>query len=66
MARFIQIAMGSAAELSHHLLVARDLGLIERGKVEALENSASEVSRMLAALGQCVREHDRLKPRAKG
>jgi len=29
MARFIQIAMGSGAELSYHLLLARDLGLMK-------------------------------------
>jgi len=28
MGRFIQIAMGSGAELSYHLLLARDLGFV--------------------------------------
>jgi four helix bundle protein len=65
MARFIQIAMGSAAELSYHLLVARDLGLIERRKSEALENSVGEVSRMLSALAQRIRQHNNCGPRAE-
>jgi four helix bundle protein len=30
MARFIQISMGSGAELSYHLLLARDLGFLEQ------------------------------------
>ncbi|MGD0823872.1 MAG: four helix bundle protein [Terriglobales bacterium] len=29
MGRFIQIAMGSGAELSYHLLLAKDLGFLE-------------------------------------
>jgi four helix bundle protein len=29
-ARFIQIAMGSGAELSYHLLLARDLGFLKK------------------------------------
>jgi four helix bundle protein len=29
MGRFIQIAMGSVAELSYHLLLAKDLGFLE-------------------------------------
>ena len=69
MARFVQIAMGSAAELSYHLLVARDLCLIEVGKCGRLESAVNEVSRMLSVLSQRLKEHD-IKgsqgPRAKG
>jgi len=38
MGRFIQIAMGSGAELSYHLLLARDLGLLESKIYEGLDS----------------------------
>src|SRR5713101_7207703 len=37
MARFIQISMGSGAELSYHLLLARDSGFFEERRVFKLE-----------------------------
>jgi four helix bundle protein len=33
MARFIQISMGSGAELSYHLLLARDLGFLRKCRI---------------------------------
>lgn len=38
MGRFIQIAMGSGAELSYHLLLAKDLGLIEDELYQGLDS----------------------------
>jgi four helix bundle protein len=55
MARFIQIAMGSGSELSCHLLLARDLGLLETAEYLALQESTSEVLRMLSALSEKVK-----------
>jgi four helix bundle protein len=55
LARYVQIALGSATELSYHLLVARDLGLLEAVAYERLLAQADEVMRMLAALGDRVR-----------
>jgi four helix bundle protein len=52
MARFVQIAMGSGAELSYHLLLARDLGFMKSGDYESLERDLSEVMRMLSALSR--------------
>jgi four helix bundle protein len=49
MARFFQIAMGSGAELSCHLLLARDLGFMNSAEYTTLHESASEVLRMLSA-----------------
>jgi four helix bundle protein len=69
MARFIQIAMGSAAELSYHLLVARDLSFIDPQRWGHLEEGVSEVSRMLSALSQRLKERDTGAPselKAKG
>ena len=57
MARFIQIAMGSGAELSYHLRLAHDLDLLSQPCFEHLKSSLSEVMRMLSALSQ------KLKPR---
>jgi four helix bundle protein len=55
MARFIQIAMGSGAELSYHLLLARDLGLMETAEHAKLDASLSEVMRMLSSLVKRLR-----------
>ena len=55
MARFIQIAMGSGAELSYHLRLARDLGLLSRESFESLRSSLSEIMRMLSSFSLRVR-----------
>src|SRR6266478_1521427 len=47
MARYVQIAMGSGAELSYHLLLARDLRLLGRASYSHLDSDLSEVMRML-------------------
>ena len=49
-ARFLQIAVGSASELEYHLLLARDLELLQTPDYERLAGQAEEVKRMLAAL----------------
>jgi four helix bundle protein len=50
MARFLQIAMGSASELEYHLLLARDLGLLARELHAQLERLTLGVKQMLVAL----------------
>jgi four helix bundle protein len=50
LARFLQIAMGSASELEYHLLLARDLKFIETAVHQHLETRVVEVKRMLSAL----------------
>jgi four helix bundle protein len=55
MARFIQIAMGSGAELSYHLLLAKDLGLIESEKYAAVNSDLDSVMKMLSALAGRIR-----------
>jgi four helix bundle protein len=47
LARFFQIAMGSASELEYHLLLARDLGFIDRPTYQQLQERTTEVKRML-------------------
>jgi four helix bundle protein len=49
LARFLQIAMGSASELEYHILLARDLGILEALAHERLTNDVGEVKRMLAS-----------------
>ncbi len=55
MARFTQIAMSSGAELSYHLLLARDLSLIEAGRYEALNFELNGVMRMLSSFASKLR-----------
>ncbi len=69
MARFVQIAMGSAAELSYHLLLCRDLGLLRAEEFSHLAPATDEVMRMLSALSARVKTAGNrgiLELRAKG
>ncbi|MGH9642139.1 MAG: four helix bundle protein, partial [Terriglobales bacterium] len=52
MGRFIQIAMGSGAELSYHLLLARDLHFLDIQTYERLEADLGVVMRMMSSLSQ--------------
>jgi len=52
LARFCSIAMGSARELEYHLLLARDLKLIDSKSYGDLSQRTIEVKRILAALIQ--------------
>ena len=55
MARFVQIAMGSGAELSYHLRLARDLELLSKTCFEQLRGELNEIMRMLSGLSQSVK-----------
>jgi len=48
LARYCQIAMGSASELEYHVLLARDLGLINGEIYEDLNGKVVEVKKMLS------------------
>lgn len=50
LARFLQIAMGSASELEYSMLLAHDLGLLTESDYKPLVGQVIEVKRMLAAL----------------
>jgi four helix bundle protein len=54
MARFVQIAMGSGAEL-YHFLLTKDLGFVKNIEYESLTSELSEVMRMLSALSGKLR-----------
>jgi four helix bundle protein len=46
LARFLQIAMGSASELEYQLLLAHDLDYLNNSDYERLATQAVEVKRM--------------------
>jgi four helix bundle protein len=55
MGRYIQIAMGSGAELSYHFLLAKDLGLLSAEIHECLDSDLGTIMRMLSSLSLKVR-----------
>lgn len=52
LARFLQVAMGSASELEYHLLLACDLNILNGSESEQLTNEVIEVKRMLSSFIQ--------------
>ena len=52
LSRFCTIARGSASELEYHLLLARDLKLIQPNESEELTQQTIEIKRMLTVLVQ--------------
>ena len=51
-ARFLQISLGSASEVEYELLLARDLGYLDRVGYEKLAEQTVEVKRMLTGFIQ--------------
>lgn len=54
-ARFLDMALGSAAETHYHLVSAHDLGLVRTAEFDGLADRVSEVRRMLVGLIKRVR-----------
>jgi four helix bundle protein len=52
LARFCCIARGSASELEYHLLLSRDLKLIQPNDYEKLQQQITEIKRMLTVFVQ--------------
>ena len=52
LARFLQIAAGSASELEYHILLANELGLIENRECEGLARDVTEIKRVLTSVIQ--------------
>jgi four helix bundle protein len=52
LARFLQMAMGSASETEYHLLLAQDLGYLNPLQAAGLIATTQEVKRMLASFLQ--------------
>ncbi len=55
LARFLEIAMGSAAELEYHLLLSLDLNLLAQLEHEKLNAQVVEVKQMLTSLIKRIR-----------
>ena len=55
LARFLQIAMGSAAELEYHLLLTSDLKLLGQRDYQKLVGEVTEVKRMLTSFIQTLK-----------
>jgi four helix bundle protein len=53
--RFLHVAMGSSNELEYQLLLAHDLGFIDRPSYTALEQQVIEAKKMLVAFIKQVR-----------
>lgn len=49
LARFVEIARGSAGELEYHLLLAHDLGFLSRSIYPSLLSNLDEVQKMLTS-----------------
>ena len=56
--RFFQVAMGSASELEYHLLLVRDLNLLNEPDHKRLTVQVTEVKRMLTALIRKLKTDD--------
>lgn len=50
LARYCEIAAGSASEMEYHLLLARDLGYLDAAGHAALDQSVNDIKRMLNVL----------------
>ena len=59
LARFLQIAMGSASEVEYHILLAKDLGYLEESLYDQVHERVCEVKRMLASFIHKLRKADR-------
>jgi four helix bundle protein len=53
--RFLDIALGSAAETHYHLMAARDIGLLQNDTYDELSSRVVEVRKMLSGLIKRVR-----------
>ena len=49
LARFFQIARGSASELEYHLLLAQDLGFLNKADYSQLSQETTELKQMLTS-----------------
>lgn len=57
LARFLQIALGSASELEYHLLLAKDLGFLKTEEHAPLTSEVVEVKKMLTGFIHYLDSH---------
>jgi four helix bundle protein len=53
--RFVRISLGSATELEYHLLLSRDVGLLDHVVHETLSEKVQRIQGMLAGLNRILR-----------
>ena len=58
LARFLQIAFGSASELENHLLLAQDLAFVKPTDYERLTGEVTELKRMLTSFVKNLKSFD--------
>jgi len=56
LARYLQIAMGSASELEYHILLSHDLNFLGLLDYEQIEKKVSEVKKMLTGFIKTLRD----------
>jgi four helix bundle protein len=56
LARFLQMALGSASELQYHLLLARDLSFLNPHDFKRLTGEVTEIKRMLTSFIENLRD----------
>ena len=66
LARFVRIALGSASELDYHLVLCRDLGLLQDSQYEGIAKELTIVRKMLASLRNAIERKTELKAKAAG
>jgi four helix bundle protein len=54
--RFVRISLGSATELEYHLLLSRDIGLLDSSTYAELDTGVKRIQGMLAGLKQALRK----------
>ncbi len=64
MGRFVRIAMGSASELDHHLLLCKDLGFLRDEDYKRTTRSLTEVRKMLGGLLDSIESELEYKSKA--
>ncbi len=57
-ARYVRIALGSSTESANHLILMRDLALLEDAKFTALSSKLDEVGKMLSGLEKRLRDDE--------
>ena len=60
LSRFCRIAIGSAAELQYHVLLARDLGYLGEPDFDRLHRQANEIERMLSVFIERLADEENL------
>lgn len=57
-ARFLSVSAGSASELSTQLIIAAEIGMGDKERLQHLRQSVTRISQMLQKLMQSIREKE--------